>query len=71
MKKEGYRYMPFNYKDLTYIRAALESYETSLSKTTEHECGEDAFSEAQDDMLYITRLIGLTNMEINEWKKET
>lgn len=62
--------MPFNYKDLTYIRAALQSYEANLSEIKEQDCSEDEFSEIQDDVMYIGRLIALTNHEIKEWESK-
>lgn len=62
--------MSYNYKDLTYIRAALESYEVSLSEVKEEECEEDEFSEIQDDILYVSRLVALTNNEIKEWEEK-
>ena len=60
--------MPFNYKDLTYIRAALQSYEASLMQTTEEECSEEEFSEIQDDIQYVGRLLALTAREIEDWE---
>lgn len=58
--------MPFNYKDLTYIRASIQAYEGMLSQTTEDECDEDEFSEIQDDILYLQRLLALVAEEIGE-----
>lgn len=60
--------MPFNYKDLTYIRAALQNYEAALMATEEDECSDDEFSEIQDDIMYIGRLIALTEKEIEAWE---
>lgn len=60
--------MPFNYKDLTYIRAALQSYEGALCNLKEEECDEETFSEAQEDIMYISRLIALTEHQIKEWE---
>ena len=57
--------MDLSYKDLTYIRAAIQSYETSLSQVGEGECDEDEFSENQDDILYLGRLLALVNKEID------
>jgi hypothetical protein len=62
--------MSFNYKDLTYIRAALQSYEAELSNIKEDECGEEEFSEAQDDIMYLSRLIALTNRQIEDWESK-
>ena len=58
--------MSFNYKDLTYIRAALEVYEASLMKLEEDECTEDEFSEAQDDIMYIGHILGVVDHEIKD-----
>ena len=59
--------MSFSYKDLTYIRAAIQSYERSLSSVSERECtDEDEFSEIQDDRLYLDRLLTLVNLQIDE-----
>ena len=60
--------MTFNYKDLTYIRAALQNYEGELCKVKESECEEDKFSEIQDDIMYLSRLIALTNREIDDFE---
>ena len=62
--------MSFNYKDLTYIRAALQHYESSLTKVTPDECDEDEFSETQDDIMYISRLIAMTQLEIDKWENK-
>ncbi|OZG71126.1 hypothetical protein BTA51_22370 [Hahella sp. CCB-MM4] len=59
--------MAFSYKDLTYIRAALQNYEVSLSEVSEDECEEDEFSEIQDDIQYIERLLGLIEHKIKEY----
>lgn len=57
--------MSFSYKDLTYIRAAIQAYEASLSSVSEDECSSaDEFSEMQDDILYLDRLLALVNREI-------
>lgn len=57
--------MPFNYKDLTYIRAALQVYEGRLMGVNEEDCQEEGnFSELQDDIQYISRLLALTKNEI-------
>jgi hypothetical protein len=61
--------MSFNYKDLTYIRVALESYEASLLAIEEDECDGDEFSDIQDDILYVSRLLALTNNDIKEWEE--
>jgi hypothetical protein len=58
--------MTFNYKDLTYIRASIQAYEATLVQVTEDECSEDEFSEIQDDILYLGRLLVLVNREIKE-----
>ncbi|WP_413664006.1 hypothetical protein ACG1BZ_00805 [Microbulbifer sp. CNSA002] len=57
--------MPFSYKDLTYIRASIQAYEGILNQTTEGEC-EEEFSEIQDDIIYLGRLLALVNREIEE-----
>lgn len=62
--------MSFNYKDLTYIRAALQHYEGSLRDAKPEECAEDEYSEIQDDVLYASRLIALTNKMIEEWESK-
>lgn len=56
--------MPFTYKDLTYIRAALQIYEGQLMNVNEDDCDEEEFSEIQDDIQYISRLLALTKNEI-------
>ncbi len=58
--------MAFNYKDLTYIRASIQAYEGILSQVTEEECDNDEFSEVQDDILYLGRLLALVSKEIDE-----
>ncbi|WP_444959092.1 hypothetical protein [Microbulbifer sp. ZKSA002] len=58
--------MPFSYKDLTYIRASIQAYEGILNQTTEGECEEEGFSEIQDDIIYLGRLLALVNREIEE-----
>ncbi|GAA6166354.1 hypothetical protein [Sessilibacter corallicola] len=58
--------MAFNYKDLTYIRASIQAYEGILSQVTEEECDDDEFSEVQDDILYLGRLLALVSKEIDE-----
>jgi hypothetical protein len=58
--------MSFSYKDLTYIRAAIQSYEGSLSSVSEDECDDDEFSEIQDDRLYLDRLLALVSLQIDE-----
>jgi len=60
--------MAFSYKDLTYIRAALQHYEASLENTSEDECDGDEFSELQDDIQYIERLLGLVNIKIQNYE---
>lgn len=59
--------MSFNYKDLTYIRAALQSYsaelEASLNDNVE---SDDDMSDIENDILYLGRLIALTNYNISE-----
>ena len=67
-KYETVLIMAFNYKDLTYIRAALQNYEASLIEVKEEDCSEDEFSEIQDDIMYTGRLIALTAKEIEEWE---
>lgn len=62
--------MAYNYKDLTYIRAALQNYEASLCSVKESEFEEDEFSEMQDDMMYVSRLIALTEREITAWESK-
>lgn len=62
--------MSFNYKDLTYIRAALQCYGANLAETTELECDEDEYSEIQNDILYVSRLMGLVNTLIEEWESK-
>ena len=62
--------MPYSYKDLTYISAALQSYEGELCKFNEEDCSEDEFSEVQHDLMYLSRLIALTNREIDEWESK-
>lgn len=62
--------MPFNYKDLTYIRAALQAYEGHLMNLNEDDCEEDEFSEIQDDIQYIGRLLALTKNEIKELESQ-
>jgi hypothetical protein len=56
--------MSFNYKDLTYIRAALQVYENQLINVSQDDCDEDGFSEIQDDIQYVSRLLALTENEI-------
>ena len=56
--------MPFTYKNLTYIRAALQAYEGQLMNVNEGDCDEEEFSEIQDDIQYISRLLALTKNEI-------
>ena len=56
--------MTFSYKDLTYIRAALQSYEGTLCQIDEDECGEEEFSEIQSDIMYLGRLLALVKREI-------
>jgi len=63
--------MSFNYKDLTYIRAALQNYEGSLCNVTEDESSDDEFSEIQDDIMYLSRLIALTEREIEGWESKS
>jgi len=62
--------MSFNYKDLTYIRAALQSYESELSNIKEDECDEEEFSEPQEDIMYLSRLIALTDRQIEDWESK-
>lgn len=62
--------MPFNYKDLTYVRVALQGYETQLLGVAPDDCTEDEFAEVQDDIQYISRLIALTNREIEDWESK-
>ncbi|MBB3059572.1 hypothetical protein [Microbulbifer rhizosphaerae] len=59
--------MPFSYKDLTYIRAAIQAYGAALSEVSEDECNdEDEFSEIQDDRQYLDRLLALVSNEIEK-----
>ena len=62
--------MPYNYKDLTYIRAALQSYEAELRGVSEDECSDEDFAEIQNDIMYLSRLIALTHKEIDEWESK-
>ncbi|PUA26770.1 MAG: hypothetical protein B0W54_23855 [Cellvibrio sp. 79] len=62
--------MPFTYKDLTYIRAALQAYEGQLMNVHESDCEDDEFSEIQDDIQYISRLLALTKNEIKELENQ-
>jgi len=63
--------MSFSYKDLTYIRAAIQAYEGILSEVEEDECSDgDEFSEIQDDRLYLERLLALVNHEISSFESE-
>lgn len=62
--------MSFNYKDLTYIRAALQAYEGQLLNVNESDCEEDEFSEIQDDIQYLSRLLALTNKEIQQLENQ-
>lgn len=56
--------MPYTYKDLTYIRTALQVYEAKLVKVEYDECEDDEFSEIQDDIQYLQRLLAVTDEEI-------
>lgn len=59
--------MSFSYKDLTYIRAAIQAYEGMLSRVEEDDCSDDdEFSGIQDDRLYLGRLLALVNEEISD-----
>ncbi|HVK99311.1 MAG TPA: hypothetical protein VM553_05830 [Dongiaceae bacterium] len=60
--------MPFSYKDLTYIRAAIQAYEANLIAVKETDCEETEFSEIQDDILYLNRLLALVNQEIQDFE---
>lgn len=62
--------MAFNYKDLTYIRAALQAYEAKLVDVSEDDCDEIEFSEIQDDIMYLSRLLALTEREIQAWENK-
>lgn len=62
--------MPFNYKDLTYIRVALQGYETQLVEVDPGDYTEDEYAEVQDDIQYVSRLIALTNREIEDWESK-
>ncbi|TLM74783.1 hypothetical protein ACONUD_11940 [Microbulbifer harenosus] len=63
--------MAFSYKDLTYIRAAIQAYEGVLSQVEEDECSDDdEFSEIQDDRLYLNRLLALVNEEISNFESK-
>lgn len=56
--------MPYTYKDLTFIRAALQVYETKLLNVNFEDCEEDEYSEIQDDIQYLQRLLAVTEEEI-------
>ena len=57
--------MSFSSKDLTYIRVAIKTYVSSLVSISEGDCrSENEFSEIQDDILYLGRLLALVNSEI-------
>jgi len=58
--------MPFTYKDLTYIRAALQVYESKLEKIEYEDCNDDEFSEIQNDIQYLQRLMAVTEDEIKK-----
>lgn len=58
--------MGYNYKDLTYIRVALQVYEGKLTELNEGDCPEDEFSEVQEDIQYLSRLLALTERLIDE-----
>lgn len=60
--------MQYNYKDLMYLLAALNNYESTLQKTSESDVDEDEFSEIQDDIMYVSRLTALTEKMIEEWE---
>ncbi|OZG73093.1 hypothetical protein BTA51_11390 [Hahella sp. CCB-MM4] len=60
--------MSYNYKDLNYIREALNFYEKHLSEIDINECDDDEADEIQDDILYMGRLKALTNRLIEEWE---
>ena len=62
--------MSYNYKDLTYIRAALQAYEGTLMNVSENDCDEDEFSEIQEDIQYLSRLLALTEREIEAWENK-
>ncbi|WP_353302788.1 hypothetical protein [Sessilibacter corallicola] len=56
--------MPYTYKDLTYIRTALQVYEAKLVTVEYDDCEDNEFSEIQDDIQYLQRLLALTDKEI-------
>ena len=62
--------MDFNYKDLTYIRASLQCFESDLCSTKPENCDEDEYSEVQDDIQYVSRLLALTENEIESWESK-
>jgi hypothetical protein len=62
--------MVLSYKDLTYIRASIQAYEGMLDQVTEDECDEVEFSETQDDILYLGRLLALVSKEIEETESQ-
>lgn len=56
--------VPFNYKDLIYIRAVLQYYESALIEANSSECCADTFFDAREDIRYMSRLISRTNHAI-------
>ena len=62
--------MAFNYKDLTYIRVALQRYQGTLCNLPEEEREKDELCEIDNDIMYLSRLIALTNREIEEWESK-
>jgi len=58
----------YNYKDLNYIREALDVYEKHLCAIDINECDDDEAEELQDDILYAGRLKALTKRLIEEWE---
>lgn len=61
--------MSYSYKDLTYIRVALQVYEGKLAELDEGDCSEDEFSAVQEDIQYAARLLALTEKLVNEAEK--
>ena len=58
--------MSFTYKDLTYIRAALQVYESKLGKIEYEDCDDNEFSEIQNDIQYLQRVMAVTEDEIKK-----
>lgn len=62
--------MSYNYKDLNYIREALDFYEKHLCEIDIDECDDDEAEELQEDILYMGHLKGLTKHLIEEWENK-